>query len=82
MIASVVSTENSTDLGYTSPPGVCSGQSRNAAEIRATLGTQINEKSLRLIARGLEVGERAEAYLRLPAGPQNVLGYRKPAGCG
>ena len=30
-----------------------------------------------MIARGLEVGERAEAYLRLPAGPQNLLGYRE-----
>ena len=57
-----------------------SGQSRNAAETSSALGTQINEKSLRLIARGLEVGERAEAYLRLPAGPQNVLGYRELRG--
>ena len=75
VIASIVSTENRTDLGYESPPGVFEGVSRRGGD-RSTLGTQINEKSLRLIARGLEVGERAEAYLRLPAGPQNVLRYR------
>jgi hypothetical protein len=74
VIASIVSTENRTDLGYESPPGVFEGVSQRSD--RSSLGTQINEKSLRLIARGLEVGERAEAYLRFPAGPQNVLGYR------
>lgn len=76
VIASIVSTENRTDLGYESPPGVLEGVSRRGGD-RSTLGTQINEKSLRLIARGLEVGERAEAYLRLPTGPQNVLRYRQ-----
>ena len=75
VIASVVSTENSTDLGYESPPGVFEGVSSRGGD-RSTLGTQINEKSLRLIARGLDVNERAEAYLRLPAGPQNVLRYQ------
>jgi hypothetical protein len=75
VIASIVSTENRIDLGYESPPGVFEAVSSRGGD-RSTLGTQINEKSLRLIARGLEVGQRAEAYLRLPAGPQNVLGYR------
>ena len=76
VIASVISTENRTDLGYESPPGVFESVSRRGGD-RSTLGTQINEKSLRLIARGLEVGERAEAYLRLLTGPQNVLRYRQ-----
>lgn len=76
VIASIISTENRTDLGYVSPPGVFEGVSRRGGD-RSTLGTQINEKSLRMIARGLEVGERAEAYLRLPTGPQNVLRYRQ-----
>ncbi|HEY3013428.1 MAG TPA: hypothetical protein VGJ36_11820, partial [Gemmatimonadales bacterium] len=75
VIASIISTENRTDLGYESPPGVFESVSRRGGD-RGSLGTQINEKSLRLIGRGLEVGERAEAYLRFPAGPQNVLGYR------
>jgi hypothetical protein len=75
VIASIVSTENETDLGYESPPGVFEGVARRGGD-RGSLGTQINEKSLRLIARNLEPGERAEAYLRFPAGPQSVLGYR------
>jgi hypothetical protein len=76
VIASVISTENRTDLGYVSPPGVFEGVQNRGGD-RSRLGTQINEKSLRLIARGLEVGERAEAYLRIPTGPQNVLRYRE-----
>jgi hypothetical protein len=75
VIASIVSTENQADLGYQSPPGVFEGVQRRGGD-QGSLGTQINEKSLRLIARGLEVGERAEAYLRFPAGPQNLLSYR------
>jgi motility/secretion related protein SprA len=76
VIASIISTENSTDLGYESPPGVLEGVSRRGGD-RGSLGTQINEKSLRMVARGLQIGQRAEAYLRFPAGPQNVLGYRQ-----
>ncbi|HJR15522.1 MAG TPA: cell surface protein SprA [Gemmatimonadales bacterium] len=76
VIASVISTENRTDLGYESPPGVFESVSRRGGD-RSTLGTQINEKSLRLITRGLQLGQRAEAYLRLPTGPQNVLRYRE-----
>jgi hypothetical protein len=76
VIASIVSTENRTDLGYESPPGVFESVSQRGGD-RSSLGTQINEKSLRLIARGLLPGQRAEAYLRFPAGPQNVLGYRE-----
>ncbi|HEY9016426.1 MAG TPA: hypothetical protein VIM84_15335, partial [Gemmatimonadales bacterium] len=72
---SIISTENKTDLGYESPPGVVGGVIRRGGD-REALGNQINEKSLRVIARGMEVGERAEAYLRFPAGPQNVLAYR------
>jgi hypothetical protein len=75
VIASIISTENRGDLGYESPPGVIEGISKRG-DIQAN-GTQINEKSLRLIARQLEVGDRAEAYLRFPTGPQNVLSYRQ-----
>jgi hypothetical protein len=72
---STVSTENRTDLGYTSPPGITDDVSREGGD-RSAQGTQINEKSLRVIARELGVNERAEAYLRFPAGPQNLLTYR------
>ncbi len=72
---SVVSTEDLLDLGYTSPPGVFNSGSRVGGD-QQTEGTQINEKSLRLTAQDLRLGERAEAYLRFPAGAQNLLLYR------
>jgi hypothetical protein len=75
VIASIVSTANRSDLGYESPPGVVESVSRRGD--LASSGVQINERSLRLVARELEVGDRAEAYLRFPAGPQNMLAYRQ-----
>lgn len=72
--SATVSTENRTDLGYESPPGVTDDVSRRGGD-RSSAGTQINEKSLRIIGSGLAVNERAEAYLRFPAGPQNLLTY-------
>ncbi len=75
VIASVVSTENQIDLGYEPPPGVLEGVLKRG-DVQAS-GTQVNEKSLRLIGRQLDVGDRAEAYLRFPAGPQNLLNYRE-----
>lgn len=75
VLTSVVSTEN-VELGYTSPPGARNAvNDRNAGQ--GSLGSQINEKSLRIVARGLGIGQRAEAYLRFPAGPQNLLNYRE-----
>ena len=73
VVVSVISTENSVDLGYEPPPGVVEGLSRRND---GSSGVQINEKSLRIIGRELGVGDRAEAYLRFSAGPQNALGYR------
>jgi hypothetical protein len=75
IVTSIVSTENSADLGYTSPPGVTDNVARRGGD-QQTEGTQINETSLRLIGRDLRVGERAEAYLRFPTGAQNLLTYR------
>ena len=71
---STISTENRIDLGYESPPGVVGNV--NVKGDRNALGSQINERALRVIAQDLRAGERAEAYLRLPAGPQNLLTYR------
>ncbi|MGH7703935.1 MAG: hypothetical protein ACREMO_12640, partial [Gemmatimonadales bacterium] len=75
VVASLISTEN-TELGYTSPPGVLSGTERKGGS-QSELGTQINEHSLRVIGRGLQVGDRAEAYIRFPAGAQRLLKYRQ-----
>ncbi|HEX6104935.1 MAG TPA: hypothetical protein VFZ26_05085 [Gemmatimonadales bacterium] len=72
---SVISTENRIDLGYESPPGIVDEGSRLGGD-RESGGQQINERSLRVIARDLRLGERAEAYLRFPAGPQSLLTYR------
>lgn len=76
VIASIISTENQGDLGYTSPPGVVGATARRDVG-QEGLGTQINEKALRVIARDLHVGQRAEAYLRFPAGPQTLLNYNE-----
>ena len=76
VVASVVTTENRTDLGYEPPPGVVDqGQGIGGGVQLGT--TQINEKSLRLIANDLRPGERAEAFYRFPEGDRNFLGYRQ-----
>ncbi|HEY7684505.1 MAG TPA: cell surface protein SprA [Gemmatimonadales bacterium] len=74
--ASVVSTEN-RDLGYTPPPGVIDQAGR--ADVGFQVGsTQINEQSMRLLARGLAVGQRAEAFTRFGTeGDKNFLKYRQ-----
>ena len=76
VVASVITTEN-TDLGYESPPGVLNEAAR--ADAGLGFGTQqINEKSLRLLATGLDAGERGEAYLRfIDAAEKNFLKYRE-----
>ncbi|MBA3658642.1 MAG: hypothetical protein H0W67_03525 [Gemmatimonadales bacterium] len=76
VLVSTISTEDRTSLGYESPPGVIEDVARRGGD-RGSLGSQINEKSLRIVATGLDVGDRAEAYLRFPAGPQSVLSYRQ-----
>ncbi len=74
--ASVVSTEN-RDLGYTPPPGVLDAAARQDQGFQVGT-TQINEQSLRLLARGLQTGERAEAFTRFGTeGDKNFLKYRQ-----
>ena len=76
VVASVVSTEN-RDLGYEPPPGVFDVGTRRDAGLQVGT-TQINERSLRLLARGLDAGERAEAFLRFTIeGDKNFLKYRR-----
>ncbi|HEX4600458.1 MAG TPA: cell surface protein SprA [Gemmatimonadales bacterium] len=76
VIASVVSTEN-RDLGYTPPPGVIDQPGRVDANLQLAT-TQINERSMRLLATGLERGQRAEAFTRFTEeGDKNLLKYRK-----
>jgi hypothetical protein len=76
VIASIVGTENRSDLGYEPPPGVTDqGASRGGGFQVGSV--EINEKSLRLIGRDVRQGERAEAFYRFPEGERNFLGYRQ-----
>ncbi len=76
VIVSTVSTENA-DLGYTSPPGVLTQAERIGAEFEFG-PRQINERSLRLLAQDLRVGERAEALRRFAdEADRNLLEYAK-----
>lgn len=72
---SIASTED-VQLGYTSPPGVVSGTDRKGGT-QGDLGTQINEKSLRISVTDLRIRERGEAYFRLVGGAQNLLKYSR-----
>jgi len=75
LVVSTVSTENQ-ELGYVSPPGVEGGlDSRGGG--RDEFGTVINERSLRILAEQIAVGERAEGYLRFTSGSRNLLRYRE-----
>ena len=61
---------------YQPPPGY-----RNQLQSRTAQGPtgvfQINERSLRIQAVGLDPYERAEAFYRFPGGQQNFMGYRE-----
>ncbi|MGH8621965.1 MAG: hypothetical protein ACRET3_07500, partial [Burkholderiales bacterium] len=60
----------------TPPPGVADEAGRREAGFQ--LGAvQINERSMRVLARGLDAGERAEAYLRFTTeGDKKFLKYQ------
>jgi hypothetical protein len=75
VVASSISTEN-TELGYTSPPGVVGGTASRGGG-QGEFGSQVNERSLRVIGTSMMKGQRAEAYYRFPSGPQNLLRYRE-----
>ncbi|GIW52663.1 MAG: hypothetical protein KatS3mg081_2018 [Gemmatimonadales bacterium] len=74
--ASVIGTDN-RDLGYTSPPGVLDQAAERGLAFQIA-PVQINERSLRLTARELRAGERAEAFTRFVAeADRNFLKYRE-----
>lgn len=76
IVSAIISTADSTDLGYVSPPGVGAAVDRRD-QVGGQQGSIINERALRIIARQLRQGTRAEAFLRFPAGAQRFLGYRQ-----
>lgn len=74
--ASLIGTDN-RDLGYSSPPGVLDQAAQRGLAFQLA-PLQINERSLRLLARDLRPGERAEAFTRFAAeADRNFLKYRQ-----
>ncbi|MBT8403923.1 MAG: hypothetical protein KJP18_08705, partial [Gemmatimonadetes bacterium] len=61
---------------YVSPPGVLEELSDPTSAVGGQ-GVEFNEKSLRVSARGLLEGDRAEVYSRFPQRPRNFLAYRE-----
>ncbi|MGI9141482.1 MAG: cell surface protein SprA [Gemmatimonadaceae bacterium] len=79
VIAGVIGTQDRNRAGgidYESPPGV-TDEPDNKTVALSSARVQINERSLRLTAGGLERHQRAEAYYRFPEGQKNFMGYKQ-----
>ena len=79
----MVSTENRADLGYESPPGVIDNVARRGGD-REAQGTQINEKSLRILAHRSPARRARRGVSPVPgrrAEPAD-LPRRSASGCG
>ena len=77
--AGVIGTQDRNAPGsvsYESPPGVLDEPDSKTAAFAPTR-VQINERSLRLTAGGVEPLQRAEAFYRFPEGQKNFLGYKE-----
>ncbi|HEY4319692.1 MAG TPA: cell surface protein SprA [Gemmatimonadales bacterium] len=69
-----ISTQDQSELGYTSPPGVIQAAATVAVS-QSSAPQQINEKSMRIQVNDLRPHERAEGYDHLPT-TLNLLNYR------
>ena len=79
VIASVIGTTDydpQRNLYYHSPPGVTDESETQEQQFGAGQ-TQINERSLRLVAGGLDTMQRAEAYFRFPDAQKSFMGYKE-----
>ena len=79
VIAGVIGTQDRNRAGgidYESPPGVIDEPDTKTVAL-SSARVQINERSLRLTAGGLDLFERAEAYYRFPEGQKNFMGYKQ-----
>ena len=79
VVATTIGTQDrdsTRGIFYESPPGV-SDQPEQASSVFGSQQFQVNERSLRLMATGLAVGERAEAFYRFPEGQRSLMGYRE-----
>ncbi len=79
VIAGVIGTQDRNRTGgidYESPPGVIDEPDTKTVAL-SSARVQVNERSLRLTAGGLERYQRAEAYYRFPEGQKNFMGYKQ-----
>jgi hypothetical protein len=79
VIAGVIGTQDRGLPGgitYESPPGVVDEPETRRSSFQ-TNRVQINERSLRLTAGGLNRFDRAEAYFRFPEGEKNFMAYKE-----
>ncbi|MEX1186531.1 MAG: cell surface protein SprA [Gemmatimonadaceae bacterium] len=79
VIAGVIGTQDRNRTGgidYESPPGVIDEPDTKTIA-HSSARVQINERSLRLTAGGIERYQRAEAYYRFPEGQKNFMGYKQ-----
>ncbi|MEO8575896.1 MAG: cell surface protein SprA, partial [Gemmatimonadales bacterium] len=77
--AGVIGTQDknlANGLSYESPPGVVDEPDTKRSNFQ-TNRVQINERSLRLTAGGLNQFDRAEAYFRFPEGEKNFMAYKE-----
>ena len=63
-------------IDYESPPGITDAPTSKTVAYQPGR-VQINERSLRLIARDLNELDRAETYYRFPEGEKNFMGYKE-----
>ncbi len=77
VITTIIGTQDSTaNLVYQPPPGVIDQADSKTTDFAAT-EVEINERSMRLLAGGLDLYERAEAYYRFPEGQKSFMGYEE-----
>ncbi len=79
VIASVIGTQDRDTLrnvDYESPPGLGDAPERQQTGLE-NVAQQVNERSLRILAGGLEEGDRAEAFYRFAEGSKNFMTYRE-----
>ncbi|CAN5643596.1 hypothetical protein BH23GEM1_BH23GEM1_01410 [soil metagenome] len=79
VIAGVIGTQDRNRAGgidYESPPGVIDEPDTKTIAL-SSARVQINERSLRLTAGGIQRYQRAEAYYRFPEGQKNFMGYKQ-----
>ncbi len=79
MLASVIGTQDRDTLrgvDYESPPGVSDAPETQQTGLE-NMALQINERALRILAGGLQEGDRAEAFYRFAEGSRNFMTYRE-----